>query len=109
MRSEQHVNEFGEWKSLDFENVSANITQNSMREMTLEMMILKQKIEDLGGLKFEYLQKECLIQIQDRLNKEVKFVFRWYKETEENDLSSYFDEIFQSVKAYVSHQRRRGN
>ncbi len=106
MRKSERVDEFGEWKSLDFENLSANVTQNSMREMSLEMMILKQKIEDLGGLKFEYLQKDCLIQIHDRLNKEVKFTFRWYKETEENDLSSYFDEIFQSVKAYDSHQRR---
>jgi len=68
--------------------------------MPLEVMILKQKIEELG-LKFEFLQKENLICIQDQSIKPSNHYFKWYNETNDDDLYGYFEEIFQSVQHLV--------
>ena len=86
-----------EVKSLDFENLSVSVTQNSLKEMPLEVMILRQKVENLG-LRFEYLHSECLICIQERYNRDKKYFFKWYRETTDEDLYQYFDEVFQNIK-----------
>jgi len=92
-----------ECKSLDFENFSAPVTQSGLKEMPLEVMILKQKVEELG-LKFEYLHDECLICIQDGSLKSSGHYFKWYNNTNDDDLYNYFEEIFQSIRHLVGSQ-----
>ncbi len=87
---------------MDFETVNTVMNRNSLREMPLEVMILKQKIESLG-MKLEFLEKECLICIYDARGVQNKHFFKWYRETADYDLSEYFEEIYQSVRSLVSY------
>lgn len=90
-----------EGKNLDFENISSPVTQSSLKELPLEVMILKQKVEDLG-LKLEYLQKESSVYITDKDKKGMVHTLRWYEGTSDKDLYDYFDGAIESIRLSVN-------
>lgn len=69
--------------------------------MPLEVMILKQKIENFG-MRFEYCQKECSVRIQDAKKQGQEYFFTWYKETTDKDLYEYFEGIVESIKCIIA-------
>lgn len=82
--------------SPSWQRASSNVSSD--RESMNDLLLTARKFEELGFC-VECDTTDCTFKLKRVDSDEPKLVYRWYNNTQEHDLSSFFEDIYLSLKS----------
>ena len=67
-------------------------------DLPLEIMIAIKKFDDIGYY-CDFDSKECCIKLEYKYDYTKRYLFKWYANTNDQDLAVYFEDVYHDLKS----------
>lgn len=82
--------------SPNWHHLSSRESENE-KDFQNELLMIASRFESLG-LAFECSTADCLFRVKESRVKGIDLTYRWYPGIQEHDLSTFFEDIYLSLK-----------